>query len=234
MARRSKYQGKLSDRKSLSGQTLLEALMGLSVLAVVLVCLSQLSNSASNTAKVKRLNTTRNQLISDLVKLASTPAALRASAGMGSQGGNPANQMLASCLNDAASSCDSTMQYDFVLYGPSTNTGVAPGVLTGTSAQPLRYRGDGIPCTVTNCPASEYPLQIYTQFRAVCAPPGPTAPGQLMINTLAPPLTCSASNLDLVLVTISLQPTPGSTPLVAPYETTVPVKARVIPDFNWR
>lgn len=224
MAKRSKY------RHSASGQTLLEALIGLSILSITLVCISQLSSATLNIAKVRRLNTTRDQIVSDLAKLASTPAALRASAGMG---GDSNNQMLANCLNNTTSSCNSSMQYDFVLYGPSTNTGVAPGALTGTSTQPLRYRGDGTPCAVANCPPSQYPLQVYTQFRTVCAPPGPTGPGQLMIDTLTPPLTCSASNLSLVLVTIVVQPSPGATPSVAPYQTTIPVKAEIIPYFNW-
>jgi hypothetical protein len=224
MAKRSKH--------SISGQTLLEAIMGLAVLGVVIVTLAQFSNSSLNVAKTRRLNTTRNQLISDLVKLASSPAALRASAAMGTASSS-SNQDLASCIGGSSSSCDSLTQSDFVLYGPSTNTGVAPGALTGTSAQPLRYRGDGIPCAGTSCPATIYPIEVYTQFRPVCAPPGPTAPGQPMLSTLTPPLTCDITGLDVVLVTITVESTPGATQIVPGYQTTVPVRAKIIPNYNW-
>jgi prepilin-type N-terminal cleavage/methylation domain-containing protein len=151
-----------------SGFSLVEILVSISIFSfLILVSIGSFSQ-ANQALKRQEQGMTRSRLFQSLIYVMGMPAALRAAGENAGEGSR-----LWACIQGGA--CHVGNYTDVVLYLPplvaDTSQVVTSGAITGTTADPLLYNLDGIPCKPgETCSPEDYPVSVSTQFDGICPP----------------------------------------------------------------
>ncbi len=136
---------------------LINLLVGLSLLSIILVGLSQFMTSFNRSLDTSRTTASRDQAFNEAMSLLQNSKAMKSSSQLST------NTSLFACTDPAGTNdCDHGIQKEFVLNNLS---GIS---LAGTSSHPVRYSKDGIPCPAGSAASEACPMEGIAQFKAFC------------------------------------------------------------------
>ena len=157
---------------SSSGFSLLEAVIGVSILIVFFMMHINSYVEVDKARRIQSENYSRMRLFQGLITIMGMPTTLRVTAYRAGSG-----DMFHRCVFNSAGSCysPSTLRDVRLLLPPLTSTGSnaeLSGPFTGTLAAPMYYSNDGQACdgAPAACPVEEYPIAVSTRWSTVCPP----------------------------------------------------------------
>ena len=148
-------------------------MVAIGVLAVLTVSAMEIARYVSDAVMRQRLLSTRARVIENLTRISGMPAAIRASLH------DAANGDLKRCAKGTGEPCLGDVQFrgfrlylPFVEFMPDGRTLLVSGAITGTTDHPIRYdyRGGVCDTHAAACPPEDYPIEVTTEFSAVCPP----------------------------------------------------------------
>jgi hypothetical protein len=152
------------------GLSVVGAMMVTATLGIVLFTLVNIVHGAHLALELYQIARARTQLMSLLMDQAGMPAAIRSGLY-----GQEENAVLEGCVNGGTCIHRSGFQpfrlyYPIVGRMPGTTTLLTSSPLTGTRQRPMRVNSKGSFCdtALTECPIDSWPIQIVTEFEAVC------------------------------------------------------------------